>query len=371
MSNATNFTTEGSCYAFSTEQYVAVAALSACTGMVSVVASLIVIIGILVFKKYLFFIQRLILYLSIAVLLNAVSIVLRLQRVVILYGNNDHLHPLCVFTSFMDQTTAWSELIAICCISCSLLLNVLLLRSVEKLEVVYALLIFVLPLLFNWIPFIMSSYGEAGAWCWIRNVDEDCNNFTLGSYLRFILWYAPLYVILFILVASYVVIVYRVQTLRRKWGGMFDPEINKKKEKMRSELCPVIWYPLIYLILNIFPLMNRIHDATGAHPELTLWIFHAFFSPLKGGFIALAYALDSETVRRLGCFNGCALLRWMRADNKVTVYPSTKAHSDSFRQEESTEVRRSHPYHMHENAARLVPGVSPQLGHPLESSSPV
>ena len=345
MNNTSDSSTGNlSCSPFASDQYIAVTLLSACTGAVSVVASLFVIVGILISKKYLFFIQRLILYLSIAVFLNSISVVLRLQRIATLGGKSaSHLTPLCVITSFVDQTTSWSALIAVCCITCCLVLNVVLLRSVETLEKVYVFLIFVFPLCFNWIPFIKESYGVAGAWCWIRNEDEDCNKFLFGNYLRFILWYIPLYVVLFILVTTYVFIMCRIRGLRRHWEGKFDPDTKRKRENMFREFRPLVWYPLIYLLLNIFPLMNRIHDAFVTESSLALWVLHALFSPLRGGFIALAYALDGQTVRRMFKSSTlCTLFRRGAMRQHVREYPTTRGHSDSYvAKEEGEESKRN------------------------------
>ena len=369
MSNTSNVSSEGNCSPFDTSPYVAVAVLSACSGGMSAIACLLVIAVILIFKKYLFFIQRLILYLSIAALLNSLSVVLRLQRIAQLHGDSDSLHGLCVFTAVIDQSAAWSELVAISCVTFSLLLNVVLLRSVEKLEWVYVLLIFTFPLLFNWIPFIKSSYGEAGAWCWIRNEDSDCHNFSFGNYLRFILWYIPLYVILFILLATYIVIICRVHRLRLQWEGKFDPEIKKKREQMRSEFRPLVWYPLIYIFLNIFPLLNRIHDGTNARPVLSLWILHAISDPLKGGFVALAYSLDSETVRRLCSSQSIRVIMRPNSTEQISEYPSAKAHSDSFGNEEASQKSNETPVTIQDSSGHLAIGMPGILsGGPCSST---
>ena len=334
MNNTINFTTEQdetNCSPFASDRYVGVAILSACTGAVSAAASLLVICGILISKKYLFFIQRLILYLSIAVFLNSLSVVLRLQRTVALGGHSDDkLHPLCVFTAFADQTTSWSTLIAISCITCCILLNVVLLRPVEALEKFYVALIVVLPLSFNWVPFIKGSYGEAGAWCWIKGQDDDCQQKLFGVYLRFILWYIPLYIVLFVILVAYLYILYRVKRLRGHWDGKYDPSNKTTREKMMKEFRPLIWYPLIYLILGVFPTINRIHGAFFDEPSLALWILHAFFSPLRGGFVALAYALDGQTVRRLLRDRSVISTALLKRKSRVIEYPATRGHSDSF-----------------------------------------
>ena len=36
-------------------------------------------------------------------------------------------------------------------------------------------------------------------------------------------------------------------------------------------------------------------------PSYVLWIFSAILEPLQGGFIALVYTLDRETLKRLNC----------------------------------------------------------------------
>ena len=77
--------------------------------------------------------------------------------------------------------------------------------------------------------------------------------------------------------------------------------------------------------------MNRIHDAFVSEPSLALWVLHALFSPLRGGFIALAYALDGQTVRRmLKSSMICTLFRRGGARRNVREYPTTRGHSDSY-----------------------------------------
>ena len=328
-----------SCSPFDNNTYVTVAIISAVTALISTIACAGVIALIIILRKHYFYTQRLILYLNIAALLNSVSIVLRLQRIGY-KSDSDALEGLCVFTGAFDHITAWSELIAICCITINLLLNAVFHKNTEKLEKVYFILIFFFPLTFNWIPFIKNTYGKAGAWCWIRGQDDDtCEDFQFGIYLRFILWYVPSYVILAILLVIYILIIYKVGRNRRQFEGKYDPETDMLKKQMQKEVRPLLWYPLIYFILNIFPLMNRVHDTIETDPELTLWILHAIFSPLQGGFIAVAFTLDKETLQRLKVAElKAAVLN--RGGSKITEYPFQAGHTDSFRAgDSSTKVR--------------------------------
>ena len=104
------------------------------------------------------------------------------------------------------------------------------------------------------------------------------------------------------------------------------------QEMQQKEIRPLIWYPLIYLVLNIFPLINRIHDSIdGDNPEVALWILHALFFPLTGVFIALVFILDHETFRRLRWRHLQAAARELcSGGNDVREYPIGPVQTDSF-----------------------------------------
>ncbi len=336
MNNTTNGTDDdnGFCSPFDTLKYVAVALTAAATGLVSTVACAGVIGIIVVFRKYYFHTQRIILYLNIAAFLNSFSIVLRVQR--IWYeSDSEALKGFCIATAAFDNTTAWCELIAIACITVDLFVKALFRKETYKLEKLYFFMIFIFPLTFNWIPFIHFAYGDAGAWCWIRSEDPDtCKRFTFGNYLRFAIWYIPLYIILIVLIAIYVAIICRLRQIRSDYSGPYNPESEQLQQQMKKEIKPLLWYPVIYFILNIFPLINRIHDTFDSDPNLVLWILHAVFSPLQGGFIALAYTLDMETLKRLKCAELRAALT--SREGKVREYSVRETHTDSFTVDDST-----------------------------------
>ena len=325
--NSTN--TTGPCPYNVTEYAVIVPAISAASALVSVIACAGVIALILLFKKHHFFTQRLVLYLNIIALTNAVAVTLHR---VDYNGSNSATEGFCMFSGFFDQTTSWGLLIAVCCITVNLLLNVVFQKRTEKLEKLYFVLIFVFPLTFNWIPFIEQAYGLAGAWCWIRSENEDCNGtFMFGIVLRFVLWYVPLYVILIILVVIYVIILYKIAKDRHKWEGKYDPNSQQLKEQMQKEVRPLIAYPLIYLLINVVPLINRIHNTVlPSNPELTLWILTALLFPLTGGFMALAFTFDPQTIRRLKMSQFHAALRDCCNKRKIREYPMGDVKTDSF-----------------------------------------
>lgn len=307
ISNCSNRTTD----------FKAVNILSSSVGLVSLLACILVTVGIVYFKKYLFFTQRLVLYLSIAAVLNSISIMLRIESV-FFASEKGWERDFCTASGFLEQVTGWWQLLAVFCITLSVFMRVVLNRRPEKIELLFPAVIFILPLTFNCIPFVYSSYGRAGAWCWIRNEKSDGSEFSFGQYLRFSLWYVPLYIILFILVVGYFSILCKIRSFNRTWRGRYDPETEEQGDMMEKEVRPLLWYPVFYLILNIFPLANRIQGAISCDPVLALWYLQALSDPLQGAFVSVAYALDSETIRRLDWRSIC---NSCRSRPQVREYP--------------------------------------------------
>ena len=64
--------------------------------------------------------------------------------------------------------------------------------KINKLEIALLISILVLPLLFDWIPFVTNSYGpEKGSLCWIYKVKSDCSTQTAGLVEQIMLWDVP------------------------------------------------------------------------------------------------------------------------------------------------------------------------------------
>jgi len=277
--NSTNSTVP--CSPFAGRDYAIVAAISSASALVSVILCTGVIVLMVLFKKYNFFIQRLILYLTIVALAEAVAVTLHR---VDYNGANSATEGFCVFIGFVDQTTSWAILIAISCITVNLMLNAVFHKRTEKFEKLYFVLIFVFPITFNWIPFIELAYGSAGAWCWIRSENKDCSSFTFGVVLRFCSVVCPP-----LRDPDHTDCDLHHHTVQDNQGspqvgGKVDPESQQLKEQMQKEVKPLIVYPLIYLLINVVPLINRIHNTVSpSNPELALWILHALLFPLQGG----------------------------------------------------------------------------------------
>lgn len=320
------------CETYQEQKYINLAIVAASMGVLSFLASSSVISIIVLFKKYNFFIQRLILYLCLCAALNSASVVLRFSQLRP-EDDNPTLHGICVATAFIDQTTLWSLSIAFFCLTFNMLIAVTLNRSTAGLEFGYIFFIFLFPLMFNWVPFLNNSYGRAGAWCWIRSREENCSENKMGLSLTYALWYGPHWVLLALLLVAYLVVVVNVVRKKSRWRGLYSDtggdasEVRAEMQRIKELVLPLIFYPLGFLVLNLPPLINRVYESVEG-PNYTLWMLHAILSPLQGGFIALVYVLDKETMQRLN-------LRELRAylfhrQTPVEEYPATKGLTDSY-----------------------------------------
>jgi len=171
-------TNETSCYeALDSIQYKIAAALRASVGLFSFFCCLGVVLVLVLYKKYKFFTQRLVLYLTIAALVHSISYTLARVNY---YTPRPIEDPYCYFGGLLNHYTAAVELLNIWCITFNLFVNTIFNKRTEKLEVIYFLISYFLPVTWFWLPLWKGAYGTAGPWCGIRTVDANCNPFPFG-----------------------------------------------------------------------------------------------------------------------------------------------------------------------------------------------
>lgn len=302
--------TNSSCSPFDSKDYAHVAIASALSAFLSLLACSFVIFIMVLFKKWKFLSQKLILYLAIAALLTSVTTIL--HRVDYENQRTTFYTTFCAFSGFLDQLSGWMLLNAITSIMVYLFLEVVLKKRTKKYEVAYFLYIFVLPFSFNWIMFIKSSYGRAGAWCWIRSEERDtCESFPFGKNAIFLSFYLPLYINFFLFVIFYILILITLNRRNRQWTTANPTkEIRKQQKYAKLNYAPLLSYPFIFYGLWLFPFINRIQGRIDPnHPVLALWYLSAISYPLQGGIIAIAYSLDPRTRKRLRSGEVCTALR--------------------------------------------------------------
>lgn len=306
------------CSLYNNRDFVVVAIVNAAVAFISFLACTLAIFIIILFKKWQFFSQRLILYLIISSML--VSIATILHRVDYNEQDSTASGGFCAFSAFAGQVTAWYSLMAISAITVYLFIGAVWNKSTEKQEPLYIFFIFAFPLTFNWIPFIRQSYGRAGVWCWIRTLDyRDCSFFRFGQALQLVLYYIPLFTVLAILVTLYLIILCKLQINKRHWKGTVEQETNQK-DKMRSETLFLLAYPIIYIILSVPLILNRIQSwVVPTTPSFVLWYLSGICHPLIGLIFTLAFTLHADTRHRL---------RWSHIRAAFRNYNSSKGVSE-------------------------------------------
>jgi len=322
---------------FSDKIYSIIPAVTAVVGFFSLLASLFTIFVIILFKQHKIFNQRLILYLAITTAMFSVCVVI--QRVDYQQETGKFYTGFCVFSGFLNQVSSWMILSAVTCITLSLIIRAFFQRDPESLDKLSVLLIFVFPFTFNWIPFIREAYGKSGAWCWIRSLDKCMEEvFLFGKTLQLVLWYIPLYLVILVQIVLFVLVTVKLFRYKKySTIGEYVPYNRKDQQELIKEAMPMLSYPVIYFIVNIFPLVNRIYGYINpTSPSPVIWFLSGIFLPLIGILVALAYCLDPQNRRRLNRanFREAFTSIWSGRRYSVFEYSIPKdCTSDSFKRE--------------------------------------
>lgn len=308
---------------FDSADFKAQAALRSIIGIFSSLCCALVVFIIVLFKKYRFYTQRLILYLAIAAMLHAFSY--SLTRVNY-YTPRPIVDRYCNFGGFLNHYTAANEILSVCFMTLNLVMKALFNRSTVKAEPLIVIVIFFLPAAWKWVPVWLGAYGTSGGWCSIRAVNPDCTRYEYESLLQFGLTYIPLYTLMVMLLISIILVAMKTRMASTKWVGRWNPAETATRENLRKEIKSLIFYPIIFILFNIFSLVKQIYRAVGPLPPSPLIYLSIFTSTLRGAFIALAFALDSETRQRLKlaqCKAAC--IEWIGRKQTVSEYTISSA----------------------------------------------
>eukprot|EP00055_Hartaetosiga_balthica_P009730 m.39534 g.39534 ORF g.39534 m.39534 type:complete len:317 (+) comp6870_c0_seq4:120-1070(+) len=160
----------------------------------------------------------------------------------------------------------------------------------------YHLLCWGLPLVPASIPLFWKAYGPAGAWCWVVGTHVG---------LRFAVWYIPMILVLLFIGTAYVLIYKKLEKSGHAWNGFGDDGENTAMRVLKGDVATLRWYPVVYVVLSLFALVNRIQNAASPHhPILGLYILHALSTPLQGLFNSIVYMRNNnfknflQTLRR-------------------------------------------------------------------------
>ena len=291
----------------------------------------------LIFKKYVYSTQRLFLYLTISVLLVSISFIIRG------YGYNliDNT-VFCEVIAFYSQYSGGCILAAVSCIVINIFVCAVLRKEHWNLEPMFVIIIFIVPALLDWVPFISHTYGPTKTWCWIRNQDlATCKPHLFGIAMQYVLWFIPLYSITIIGGILYIISLVAISRWKSSYTAMVEPQRLMLQKSAIEEIKPYQWYPLLYIIVNIVPLVARILNDINPNLDIFfLWVIAALIQGLQGGFVTIVFSLDPETRRRLKWKELKTGFKYNILNLEDTLeYPIITAESDS-KLTDSLEVRK-------------------------------
>ena len=273
----------------------------------SIIGSLFMLGLIVLFKKYREPSQRMIAHLSTASIFLGVSYLIEDDIV-------SEATLQCKFQGASLTLFIWACFLWIMCMLFNLYFQLLFEFDFRKYEVAVTLVCWVLPVMISAVPFIGDVYAPAGAWCWIENNFE----------WRFGIWY--IWRILFVIV--FVLVMVHISWKLHKSKGIRHSS-TYSMTSFEKDVHSLRIYPIVYFILNLFPIINRVHNAIVSDDEngkynFVLLILHSFIGPLFGVTISVVYAFDSRTRQNLNrrsiykAFHG-----WFQKKSVVKEYSGT------------------------------------------------
>ena len=203
----------------------------------------------------------------------------------------------CKMTAFLVLYTVWVNLLFTVWLTFHLFSYVVFFKNLKRLEWLYISSSVFGPLLIAWIPFIHNSYGLSGAWCFIRSWNDNCptEKYLEGIVEEFLLFYGPAFLMVGLCIVA-IVTMLSVQLYRARYS-MYDektPLLHRdRRKKMIKQLLPLLAYPIIYLLILLFPLSNRIYAAVATNTSLFYLVFHA-----GGVFLSMALVVHLCSVRK-------------------------------------------------------------------------
>ncbi|XP_031147929.1 uncharacterized protein si:dkey-100n23.5 isoform X2 [Sander lucioperca] len=217
------------------------------TGTFSLVGCIFMLFVIWLLRRYHSLAQKMILSLTVAAFFDSVGYVM---------GDSHPEGSLCDFQACWLTYFDWSALAWVCLITVNLYLNLVREISTNRYEI--------------WIT------DDHVAW-------------------RFGIWYVPLFSLIFLMICCYARIICVANARMQSWLGTFNPERERRKVSLAEEIKPLKWYPSVYLLVSIFPLINRLHNAFYPQdPSFSLTLLHVLSAPLHGLANAFVFGLDRD-----------------------------------------------------------------------------
>ncbi|XP_019850619.1 PREDICTED: uncharacterized protein LOC109581188 [Amphimedon queenslandica] len=285
---------------------------------------------IIIFKKYVFFTQKLILLLATCSLAYDVVASMNVTALTAYRSKPDLYY--CYVIGFFEQVATMAIIMAYFILALDIFLRAVLDKQTEKLKLLYLMLV-LSPILYSWVPFIFLAYGPIGAVCWIRNKNlEDCSDFLIGDYIMIAIFSVPFMTLLVTIIVLMVISLSFVRWKKKKWGGR--KEEKRMRSKMEEEIRSLIYYPFVLVFIHTFGLITSLYDSLG--DKDTIYDVLIFVSTIiyrfQGILICCIFVLDPETRKKLNRKEIVAALKRMcmkDEEESIRDYRAEAGRSDS------------------------------------------
>ena len=282
------------CSGFTDEQFTAIALARGITAAVGSAILFLVFVGQAVMicaKRYYqrvcgTAVKRLIIWLTAINVVYELFLALNLKH---------YFHPemggFCIADGFFDQYFASVQLYLTFGICLILFLKVLTVTTSwevysskakdKKLEIGLIVSIFVIPLLYNLIPFFTNSYGPFGSWCWIVIFKSDCSKQD-GWWEQIVLWDVP-----FGIVALLTIVLF-IASLCLLCYGTKHAQLKKMLVAAISNSIVSLTLMFVLRILQTIAYFFYPASTFGHATAFSLRVLYAVAAPLTGTLIPLA-----------------------------------------------------------------------------------
>jgi len=163
--------------------------------------------------------------------------------------------------------------------------------ATKKYEIIYHIAVWGWGLFAACIPFVRGTgvYDLAGIWCWFSK------NYVV---YRFVLFYVPFLIQVVIVLIFYIFIIRKITS-----GATAEGEAEQQKVKLIVHRLRA--YPIIFFVLYLFPIINRIYDAVSSSDSFPLYVLQVITAPSIGFVNAIAYGDNEIRSMWAGIFRNC------------------------------------------------------------------
>lgn len=196
------------------------------------------------------------------------------------------LDYLCLATAYLTQFSLLVKLFFTIWLTFHLFCFAVYHKNMKGLEILYIVTAIVIPAGIAVVPFFTKTYGLSKGWCWIMNAnDSSCPPapIKIGIIEQFAMWYGPA-LIAFVLESGAMVtllVTLGCRAYRKGGGGVSEPLVGQSvHRKALKQMLPLVIYPLVFTVLIVPPLVNRILDAAQGRESIIRCKMDVVFIPL-------------------------------------------------------------------------------------------